>query len=1674
MDINKFLGGLDTDSHPSQQKEHTIRYGLNFIPMTEEGNLYSITNESGTKLMSNIKFPTGFKPIGHTILNNDIIVILCDATNNSQIGYIVEDDSPDATTGFYHASGPVDSSGLPVSNNSELGFQKNRPVDCVSRKLINGHRLLYFTDNNVPYGFFDLDEPPVVGKVAESVKLIFDQSVPKITVTEIIEGVQSSIQPGVVQFITRYVTANGGTTIFGLPSEVFPIVTSEKKDGVSAYSGEFYEFGIVNKNLVVKFENVDTKYQELEVVALFYESSSSVFRACVVGQVPISGDTVEFTYTGPNTENLINLTRAELQQVGVSYTHAKCIEQKDNSLFLSNLRDDRSKLSGDLQDVANKIRVKYRIENVQFSGRGDDVSTTPSLVFTNTSNPFLQGNFTCTLPMNEDVDSITAIVPATYQLIKNGTPAAAAITIVDYTQIVVGNTIIISAPTGAGYTGSQVAVTFTAIAAGASPTAEQFAIGTDNNNTAINLFTAINNSLLITEYFAIAPTANVVSLSWSTVDIAANSTVTSNNTAAITATSFAGANTTVVTINATTAVVSVTNEIDITFPQTVNVADELIVLSPGFKNATLTDDFETGTSGLPVLAVQPVGSAGLNVVPGFTDYTNEFLTATKKGYRRGEVYSLGFKVLWKDGSMSTAFHIPGYAGYTTANTKGKIAPTGADLWPTTNVGTGTGQGYLGTYVSEDLYSLDQKYPGNDTGDDTTEQGPAGIERNIRHHYIPRLENEPHYKNDGGVEFIRVLGLDFEFTQAIPQSILEEADDIIFLRERRNTDNNKSIYSQGLIHKHMITADGFNNDGQVLGTALQDVSGSAYDNMKSNYHLQEIPFFNLNFEVTGLSNFEDNGAEVRTGMVNPIRNVQPSNATYQNGKRMISEVIKNQVMFHSPESNLETGFKLKEAQLVGQNLVEELRIKGKIIGVNFKGDRQNSRTGGLINNEYRIDKFMYFDSYCNYSEIDTVPIDSAKNREIEDARYLEPNIERHASLDPDHPALKTNTRWNQGGLQLLLNADSFTTNGGAAGSDVASMRCNNTYMYKDSNDFTGTVTSIGSKDVNNNFTSHTGSSTAENLRSLYNISIDNLKQYGQINNAAYIPIKRTPIKNPVNGVGILVFNSVFGGDTFISKYSFNAGILVRYDPFYDGGTYPINSAKGGNTQRPGSYGNVVGTGTVNGWDFRTCTYYFVESNINTNYRHRPADEPLQDYFPNEIDMSKMLHNWYPYLKNIQAYNTQYSYENNVIESFLGGSTQQTISDFENRTIYSEKAAEEDTLDSYRSFLQNDYYDLPSEKGPIWDTFIEFNTLFMHTPKALWQTFAEGQATIKGGNIADAILGTSRLFARPAQEVLETDGGYGGSISQYGGAHTQLGYIFADILQGKIFLVGATKTGGTILKEISKEGISTEMHKTLSLGITKISGQTDLTNVSTKKAHLIDNPYLGIGIVSGYDYKLNRYLITKFPVDGQTNGFTLSYAKDIGKWFNYHSYMPNIYISYNNRFLFVDNKTTTSQFHEMNIGPKGSYFGTVYDSELTFVVTTKGQTCTFNNIVINSVSKDRTTNIKQRDDNFYKMSAHNQISNTGPYTMIPGNTFNVAVANGEVSVKYRNNEYRITIPRDSVVDNSIDLFATTNLDNTKKFRERIKGDHIVVNLKYDNTLNLEFVLNFLKTIFTNNFR
>jgi len=72
--------------------------------------------------------------------------------------------------------------------------------------------------------------------------------------------------------------------------------------------------------------------------------------------------------------------------------------------------------------------------------------------------------------------------------------------------------------------------------------------------------------------------------------------------------------------------------------------------------------------------------------------------------------------------------------------------------------------------------------------------------NIRHHKMPSLNQEPHYSNLGGTEYINILSLEFDYTAALNDFVntyptfLDDVEGFIFLRQQRGgIDSNRSIF-----------------------------------------------------------------------------------------------------------------------------------------------------------------------------------------------------------------------------------------------------------------------------------------------------------------------------------------------------------------------------------------------------------------------------------------------------------------------------------------------------------------------------------------------------------------------------------------------------------------------------------------------------------------------------------------------------------------------------------------------------------------------------------------------------------------------------------------------------------------------------------------------------------------
>lgn len=972
------------------------------------------------------------------------------------------------------------------------------------------------------------------------------------------------------------------------------------------------------------------------------------------------------------------------------------------------------------------------------------------------------------------------------------------------------------------------------------------------------------------------------------------------------------------------------------------------------------------------------------------NYQNVETSYEKKGYMRDEVYSLGIAILYKDGSRSFAYHI---RGYNTTNNANAI-PDGA------TPGSGNTTGQLGIYTSSVLYNFNSP-----TGAYTTADG-------IRHHKMPSLSQEPHFRNSAGTEYIRILSLDFNYQQALTDfttdypEFLDLVEGFIFIRQSRlTTQENRSIFQQG------VNVD-------VMESEYDLDFSSNPDSFITNLKYEKIPlngYFNYSTDYS----FEDVGSYYKTLLAFTFDDYQDTTSGTNTFDCRTKLAASSMTAFYSPESQLENRETIPSSTRLKPVLVLESVVANQ--SYDFQQFRVDTNIdlslAYALERGRRSAKLWLIANFANYV------ITAEPEQDITDSFFVEQNTDVNNVFNNPSGLDYTNT--SQEGHYLLKVNNYFTDVSGSYQLDVS---------VPGSIDTDITMGSINSDDLR---------------MYLSNVYSPNTSQYGSLKVADYIitAYKKSPtiLDSPLQ---------VYGGDIFITKF----GIANKAE-------YRTRWFKGiSGTPNYDNFENAAeGCNNALALDLRCLFSFYVESTKNSDLR---ITNGSVSYFP-KVDGLTFLGYDPSVVSDSDFYNTQYSYENRI-QLFVTNPTPENnlIDGYFTRTIYSEEditgTVGEDT---YRNIKVNSFNDLPKHTGEIWDTFVYNNILFLQTPKTIWRSYVNqvSQQTTSTGSV---YLGTGGLFTIPSQQIITEKGGYAGTVSQWAGCYTPFGYIFPDALQGKLFLL----QGEGQLKEISSEGLTRYFNDGL-----LVFPETSL--------NYIDNPFNNQGLVSGFDYEIKRYLLTKKV---EENSFTISYNPYVDKFISFHSYIPSGYITLDNDLYSFNNEVEVT-IEKHNEGDYGDFYGTISPSYIEFVVNkdqTKGlldQTKVLDNLVVQMQVTDPDTGnsifpIRATGDT---IQIFNDKSNTGVINLKYSNTFGDTATRTQTLVKFVNNEFRISTPLNAM-NNSVPqitdegVIVNNNLNTNNLFRERMKGKYFIVKLVFSNTDNLKLTINYIKSLFRINSR
>jgi len=327
--------------------------------------------------------------------------------------------------------------------------------------------------------------------------------------------------------------------------------------------------------------------------------------------------------------------------------------------------------------------------------------------------------------------------------------------------------------------------------------------------------------------------------------------------------------------------------------------------------------------------------------------------------------------------------------------------------------------------------------------------------------------------------------------------------------------------------------------------------------------------------------------------------------------------------------------------------------------------------------------------------------------------------------------------------------------------------------------------------------------------------------------------------------------VYGGDTFISKYSY-----LIYN----------NSTDENDVDFDRSFTRVL----------VTIPY---ESTSNVGFRHEGI-QPHEKYYP-KTDLTELAYDsignlWSGVFKDIwQAgnsylYNTDYNSINNITSPFIWNNSNNFVVNNPTLIHRSLPMNTESTEFKWRVMPARNYYVMPFNKGEIVKLLAHGRAIFIGMRNSTYKAFVKDLLSTLN---TDAYLTKGDIFDREPTEIIDSNEGIIGVQNQECMISTPHGVLILDRDQAKLYLLNEaiTPLSQGDVYEYLKEHLTfneeyTEHHILLANVSTYIeaSAGVALTWSDSRTAQLInsiDNIYQDKGVILGYEITdSTRFLIT----------------------------------------------------------------------------------------------------------------------------------------------------------------------------------------------------------------------
>jgi len=368
--VDRVTGGLDTDTDPINQAEGTLRFGLNAVEETVDGQHYSKSNEPGNAICA--ERPAGYEIIGDRYIGDNASVVIMVNTEGTgeQIGLLDKSDN-------YTVLVDTQALGLSIKHQCMIVWRLRRGKE----------RVIYWVDGNAKPRTYNLDRPynfytaafqsyiragnnpdTYVGEKWDASSFDLIKVANKIPFfSDIEERETGSMLAGSYNFAIQLVDDDLNPTGWLTTSNTVNIYNDSTNNpyhkirGSKNITSTSQSFPRTNKSVKLTVTNLDTSFPYYRVAIIRAAGTNGEPEKVLVSELFSTSDS-NFIYSG-NDGNLKETSLNDILIDNDSIFAPKYIEQIENKLTLKNTKGPQVNFC-DFQKFASKIKTDIAYKEV--------------------------------------------------------------------------------------------------------------------------------------------------------------------------------------------------------------------------------------------------------------------------------------------------------------------------------------------------------------------------------------------------------------------------------------------------------------------------------------------------------------------------------------------------------------------------------------------------------------------------------------------------------------------------------------------------------------------------------------------------------------------------------------------------------------------------------------------------------------------------------------------------------------------------------------------------------------------------------------------------------------------------------------------------------------------------------------------------------------------------------------------------------------------------------------------------------------------------------------------------------------------------------------------------------------------------------------------------------------